>query len=228
MLIIRLLVPTFLACAFNSAAAKDIYNIPVGVRISYGSGSAICTEAANILRRLPRIKFLNESWREDFGSTKWENNSYTSKDAEGKPREIEYEFRFVDINNDGRKDVILKQTGSFRGDIWDWLYVASASEFHALRTDQEAGKAFEKIPPLNPRNVVVFTNKHEGVPTEMQIWRRGSKNYLIMKELPFSSGRNKSWASVYVAELRGRINTRLDRLGDPRLFFNMICRIKEM
>ncbi len=223
----HLIAIVLLVCSSLSTFANGLKDDPIEIRSSWMSSKALCNDASRILSNIPRYRFWNGQWREAFGSVEWDKDFYPSIDSEGKQRENKYEFRSIDINNDGQSDVVIKETGMLRSALWDWLYVMAPDEFRSLRANRTIGKSLGIIQQLNPGNAVIFTNKQEAVPTEMQIWRHGSKNYIVMRELQFSTEEHKDPASAYVAELRGPLGAPINRRGNRTLIPRMVCKFKQ-
>lgn len=222
-----------LVCVFCLTAicgntfADDFADNPVAIRVIYSSNNSVCRKAEKILGQIPRIEIWGHEWKKAFGSVEWGKDSYPSINADGGVSENEYEFKAVDLNNDGKNEVVIKEVRMLSSILYEHLWVVGENEFLTIKTNRQIMSALQKLPQFSPRNVAVFTNGKRIEPIQIHIWMHGERNYILMKELWFASEKRKFRASMYVAELRGELTPSLGVFGDASFIPHMICQFKE-
>lgn len=189
-----------------------------------------CQQVINLIVDMPKSEFQRGTWRRIFETTVWQSDTYPTVTAEGRDWKVPYKYTELDIDNDGRSDMVIKYTDMMFNDMWDWIYVMEPEEFFNTRKNGTFSSALhsEKAKIVNPRNSVEFAgreNEEIAGPTEMAIWTHKSINYLVMKEGFFASTKKRRPNSLFVAQIAG-VSNRPEPDGFPkRLVLNMICRI---
>ena len=193
-------------------------------------GAALpCQQVIKMIRNVPKSEFQRGMWRPIFEKTIWQSDTYPTVTAEGRDWKVPYKYTELDIDNDGRSDVVIKYTDMMSNDMWDWIYVMEPEEFFHSRKDGTFSSAvLSRAKQVNPRNYVEFAGRADeevAGPTEMAIWAHNSVNYLVMKEGFFASKKKRRLNSLFVAQIVG-VSKEVQLDGVPkRLVLNMVCRI---
>lgn len=196
-----------------------------GFKILYGANDPICREATKIIRKIPTADFWNGSWRTGFGAISWRQASYPTITAEGKHLDIEFQYLPVDINDDGSEEILVKETALFTSIAWDWLYMFQSQQFRAAQQEQSVGRLLPSVPMLNPQNTVQFTNGDQATPVEVNIWERGKRSFLVLKEHFFAKNQKGVPSALLIGRL-GKYSVRHDvATNTQRLVPDMVCRI---
>lgn len=188
-----------------------------------------CQQAVEIISKVPKSEFQRGTWRRIFDETVWRSDTHPTVTAEGRDWKVPYKYTELDIDNDGRSDVVIKYTDMMSNDMWDWIYVMEPEEFfHSRKVGTFSMAVLSKAKQVNPQNHVEFAgqaDKEIAVPTEMAIWTHNNINYLVMKEGFFASDKKRRPNSLFVAQIVG-VSKKFQLDGVPRrLVLNMVCRI---
>lgn len=215
---------SFLAVAFAlSLHQSDV--LAVKVTIQYRAQDPVCKAAAEIAGRIPGSDFSGGQWRSAYGTVDWEDDSYPTVTAEGREQRVTYSRVALDLDNDGHQDVVILYTGMMSSVDWDHIYVVPPDTFTSASRADAVGKMLHTAPQLNPDNSVHFTSGIAGVPVEIQIWKHGPMNYLVLKEHFFAKGRRNLPASLFVGRLASHKPVKSSLGGSPRLVLEQICRM---
>lgn len=188
-----------------------------------------CQQVVEMIFKVQKSEFQRGTWRRFFEKIVWRNDTYPTVTAEGRDWKVPYKYTELDIDNDGRSDVVIKYTDMMSNDIWDWIYVMEPDEFfHSQKNGTFSRAALSKTKQVNPLNFVEFVGRPDeeiASPTEMAIWTNNNINYLVMKEGFFASDKKRRPNSLFVAQIAGI--SKLPQLdGVPkRLVLDMVCRI---
>lgn len=204
------------------AGDVDTLGLP---KITFEQSKSVCRDASKIVRRIPSEDFLNGEWRKQFDQTDWLNDSDPTITAEGRQVEVPFKYRAIDINNDGKDEVVVVFTTLFSSVDFDWLYQFSPDQFLAAQKKRTVGKLLNQVPELNPRNFVRFSNGETGVPVELQFWHKGKTNYILLKENYFTKDNSEGPNSLFVAKLTPRSSVWDNIYKVQRLEPDMICRM---
>jgi hypothetical protein len=194
--------------------------------IQHGAQNAVCKTAAEISSRVSERDFWAGEWRNAFATVNWLDDTYPTVTVEGREQRITYRRIGIDIDNDGKRDVVIRYTGMQGSVDWDWIYVLAPSEFQAARKQDGVGKLLQTAPRLNPDNSVQFTNGSSGVPVEVQIWKHGKTNYVVLKEHFFLKGKPNLPSSLFVGLVQTRSDNSPGDAGSRSLPVELVCRIR--
>jgi hypothetical protein len=194
------------------------------VRIDQGTQHASCNAAFAKARGLPARAFWNGEWRQAFSTVRWVEDSYRTLTASGREEDVPFTYATVDIDNDAKPDVVIRDTTMFRGVNFDVMYVVPEHEFQAANEQKRVRQLLETAPQLNPGNAVRFADGSDGVPVETEIWRDGRTTYVVLKEHFFLKRRVHLPSSLFVARILGRFPSK--GKGEPGgLTIELICRM---
>lgn len=145
-----------------------------------------CQQVVKLISNVPKLEFQRGTWRRIFEKTVWQNDAYPTVTAEGRDWRVPYKYTELDIDNDGRSDIVIKYTDMMSNDMWDWIYVLEPEEFFRSQKDGSFTRAvLSKAKQVNPGNYVEFAGRADDEiagPTETAIWSHNNINYLVMKE----------------------------------------------
>jgi hypothetical protein len=196
------------------------------LHIQEGRQNSVCKAAARIAGQLPEADFWGGEWRQAFGAVNWIDDSYPTVTAEGRKQRVTYSRVMLDIDNDGKRDVVIRYTDMQGSVLWDWVYVVRPSEFQAARKKDDVGKLLQVAPQLNPDNSVQFTNGSAGVPVEFQIWNHAKTNYIVLKEHFFLKRQPSLPSSLFVGRVQSPSNSPSDDVSSRRPAVELVCRIR--
>jgi hypothetical protein len=202
-------------------------------KIVFGQTNPVCLESIKIVRGLTRDDFWSGEWRVGFGEIGWLTGTYPTVSADGRYLDYPYKYVPIDIYNNDSTQVVVQQSDFFTSVNWDWMYVFQPDEFNRAQLEQTVEKLIGEskvLPHLNLQNTVVFTNGRNAVPTELHIWSRKGKNYLVMKENYFAREKKTIEGdfpqSLYVGILNGTKSSIFDAQSQyQRLHPKMICQL---
>jgi hypothetical protein len=195
--------------------------------ISSGARVPVCQEASRLAGTLSEGDFYSGSnWREKFASTEWQLAKYRQVGSDGVEHEIPYSWAVADIFNDGHPEIVIRETESFAQREMDWIHIAGAAEHSAAMKAGTERALLSAAPAVNPSNVVLFGNKGESVPVEMEVWSHRTRQYLVLREVEFPGGTTKYANSLIVAELRDRMAKTEPGKTNPRLIATLVCRLR--
>ena len=216
---------TFLSVGLGATALVNGV-FAANLHIQHGAQNAVCKAAAEIASRVSEDDFSGGEWRNAFGTVNWLDDSYPTMTAEGREHRVAYSRVTIDIDNDGKPDVVVRYTDMQGSALWDWVYVLAPGEFQAARKQDGVGKLLQTAPQLNPDNPVQFTNGSSGLPVEFQIWKEGKTNYVVLKEHFFLRGQSTLPSSLFVGRVQSRSNNAPGNISSRRLRVELVCRIR--
>ena len=197
----------------------------VNVKVRYGAQNPVCKVAAEIANRISESDYWHGGWRYGYGSVDWVDDSYPTVTAQGREQRVNYSYVRLDIDNDRKQDIVIRYTGSMRSVDWDRIYVVQPGAFQVAKQADTVGQLLHTAPPLNPDNSVHFTNGSAGVPVEVEIWKHGGKNYIVLKEHFFAKRERSAPASLFVGRFLDHKPVQSQLGGSPRLVLELICRM---
>ena len=191
--------------------------------------SNLNSRVVKLISRVPKSAFQRGTWQLAIEKIFWHSDAYPTVTAEGQNWKVPYKYTELDIDNDGRSNVVIKYTDMMFNTMWDWIYVMERNEFVQLREKGTfSGASLSTAKQVNPLNFVEFIDRSDNEivgPTEMAIWAHDSINYLVMKEGFFASNTKRRNNSLFVARIHGESELP-QRIDTPkRLVLRMVCRI---
>lgn len=206
------------ALSFTAQAAK--------IQIDYGATASVCKAAAKIVGRMTESDFWSGQWRNAFGVVDWLEESYPTVTSEGRAQRVSFSHLTIDVNNDGKRDVVVRYTDMQGSVLWDWIYVLEPGDFQVARKSDAVGKLLQTAPQLNPDNSVHFSNGFSGVPVEAQIWRHKNANYLVLKEHFFLKREPTLPSFLYVGRIHGQFRNEANHATSRRIPIELACRLR--
>lgn len=194
-------------------------------KVVVGQGIEACRAVAKIVRATKNEDFWIGRWREGFGSVEWMGDSFPTITAEGRHADVPFLYTTLDINNDGRRDIVVLYSTLFSSIMWDWLYLFRPAQFRVAQKKGSVGKLFEQVPSLNPRNFVQFSNGQSGWPVELHLWHYKGRNFILLKEHSFAKGALSTPGSFFVAKLNPQSAKWDKKLKVNHLVPELICRL---
>jgi hypothetical protein len=204
------------------ATALPITALAAKIHVEHGATTTVCKAAAQIAARIAETDFWSGQWRNAFGVVDWIEESYPTVTAEGRAQRVPYSRLAIDIDNDGKRDIVVRYTDMQGSVLWDWIYILEPSDYQIARKRDDVGKLLQTAPQLNPDNSVQFTNGSSGVPVESQIWKHGKMNYMVLKEHFFLKREPKLPSSLFV----GRLQSRPSDMKSRRMPIELVCRFR--
>jgi hypothetical protein len=171
-------------------------------KIVFGQGNETCLIAARVVGKTPNWHFWNDKWRDQFGSLTWHHDSFPTVTSDGKNADVNFVFVVLDLDNNGKKEVIVIQSDLLSSIEWDWLYTVESKQFRTAQKEGRVGKLLNQWPMLNPQNSVTFSNGNEAIPTSLHIWQYKNTNYILLKEHFFAKESTARPNSFVVAKLK--------------------------
>jgi len=197
----------------------------VPTKIIAGGKDEVCHAIKDLSRKVSEEEYKSGIWRERFGSIDWKHDTYPTITAEKRPWDVPYKYVYVDIDNDGRQDVVVVYSGMIRSVDFDWLYLFTPEKFQQAQLEKTVFKLFESGPFLNPHNEVKFSSGVTAVPVELQIWHHKGTRYLLLKEHFFPWRKAGPPHSLVVAKLSRTSLKWYEPLKLYRLVPDLKCRL---
>ncbi len=210
------------SCGIGWAGEADKLALP---EVVFGRSNEACIAVIKVIRAIKNEDIWAGPWRDHFGLIDWMGGTYPTVTAEGRHANVPFRYTAIDINNDGRRDVVVIYTDLLSSAYWDWLYLFDPKQFRAAQKEGAVGKLFQEVPALNRRNILQFQNGQSGNPVELHLWRYKGAIYILAKEHFFAKQEPHAASSFFVAKL-GPHSTKWDeRFRVLRLVPELTCRM---
>lgn len=166
---------------FSTTSYADQTQFNGEFKITYGNKNHLCKDTKNILKKVtPLYLFYNDAWQKFFKTITWEQDDNTSPSIHlGK-------YVKIDIDNDQKNDVIVKETGMVGSKDMDRLYILEESKLKAARKEKKVSELLENSPILNPNYLITLENGQILGPVEINLFNHNDSHYLLMREFYFA------------------------------------------